>query len=100
MFVCLLFAITAFARPFTNADLHRLGDSLVYSWSPHMNLSVRGLDEALERERHGGPRVVALLDPGANRALAKKIAKEHGWPDTALRTEAASELAEMGIRVH
>lgn len=105
MLTAILLTLLAQAAPgpFTDADLHRAekkGDALVYAWSPHMNLSVRGLDQALARERHGGPHVIAVLDPACNRALARKIARTHGWPEEALRENASDELIGRGFRVH
>lgn len=92
------------ARPFTDTDLRRLerksSQVLLYSWSPHMNLSVRGLDQALEAARHGGARVVAVLDPGCNRELAASVARDHGWSEEVLRIDESRELIDRGFRVH
>jgi hypothetical protein len=82
-----------------NSTKMQKGAGLLYTWSPHMNLSVKGLDEAMQRSK-GGERLVVLLDPNCNQELAKKIAKEHDWNESVLRTNASRVLIKRGFRVH
>ncbi len=105
--IFLFFALTfsaAAAPPFTDARLRALeakgNEALLLSWSPHMPLSVRGLDEAFARAKISGTVLVPLLDPGSNLELARRIAREKGWLASALAVNESSELLERGFRVH
>jgi hypothetical protein len=106
--LALFFSVAAHAaiplRAFSDADLDRMEKTdktfVVYTWSPHMNLSVRGLDEALAGENKNGTKVIAILDPACDRSIAEKIAKEHGWPDSVLRRNESASLLARGFRIH
>ena len=64
---------------FTDRDLHTLLEAdysagtggLIYSWSPHMPYSVKGLAEIAELARRRGLQLVPLLDPQADLELAE-----------------------------
>ncbi len=97
-------------KGYTDLDLHRWeliskrqprSLVLIYSWSPHMNLSIRGLDEVLAWEKDGGPRVVIILDSTADFELAKGVAQKHHWPNNkVLQVNMSDELIQKGFRVH
>jgi hypothetical protein len=72
---------------------------LVYTWSPHMNLSVRGLEELMESGQNNLI-LVPVLDPNANLEIATEIAKQKRWPAEVLRVNEARALIQRGSRVH
>lgn len=92
------------AKDFTDADLKKVlaqnlkTDALIYSWSPHMNLSVRGLDELLKSPQNNG--LVVLLDPNSNSKIAEEIVRTRKWPESVLRRNTSQILIEKGARVH
>ena len=97
----------ALAAEFSDADLKMILKNqakakdltvLLYTWSPHMVLSIRGLDELLQFEKN--KKIIAILDPNANIRLAEKIAKEHHWPEEVLRINISQDLINLGLRVH
>lgn len=107
MTTLLAFILTlAHAEPFTEAEFKQaLAESktrnervIFYTWSPHMYLSLTGLDDL--RRDAGGARVIPILDPNASQKVAKKIQAEHGWPADVLRTLASETLLKRGLLTH
>jgi hypothetical protein len=98
----------AFASPFTDADYHRLQQSTLQShrpvilmtWSPHMVLSQKAVDEMLALKETLNADPVFLLDPNARIDLAQQIVRRHHWPDALLTVNASRELIKKGLRVH
>lgn len=91
---------------FTDHDLDKLikslknDSALIYTWSPHMVLSQKGLDELLKAGPQKPKRFIILLDPGANVELASKIVSANRWPASALIKNNSARLLKAGIRVH
>ncbi len=109
LYSLVLWASSALAAPaFTDADLtktlktarEKKHDVIFYSWSPHMGLSQKGLNELLKRSLAKNVEVVPLLDPNCNLELAKTIAKRNHWPDSTLRPLEAKPLIARGLRSH
>ena len=107
LLVSLLFTPTAPAK-FDDAALRaRLTASaeeksklLIYTWSPQMPLSVKGLAELMETKGKRDYRVLVLLDDGANTKVAAKVAKDHKWPAAVLERNESLELRKQGSRLH
>jgi hypothetical protein len=107
LFLSLLLSISAPAK-FDDAALRsRLEESakdktnlLIYTWSPQMPISVRGLSELFASKGRRNYRVLALLDEGANLKEAGKLVKEKGWPAAFLERNESLELRKQGARVH
>jgi hypothetical protein len=100
-------AQAATPSPFGNADLtaamqkSRSGRAtLIYTWSPHMVLSQKGLEELLSNPEFKDTKLVVLLDPNCNKDLARQMAAQRGWPESVLRPLAAQKLIAKGARVH
>jgi hypothetical protein len=107
-FMLLSLLLTAYAHAaFTNSDLKRaLAKSqtppsklLIYTWSPRMTLSIRGLEE-LMADRGRAYKVLFLLENGGDAKLARRVAKEKGWPAALLEENQAEELRARGSAVH
>jgi hypothetical protein len=73
---------------------------IIYSWSPHMSLSIRGLNELTNASNRTQPTVLVVLDPDANLELATEIAKKQKWPSEFLRLNRSEILFKRGIRIH
>jgi hypothetical protein len=73
---------------------------LVYTWSPHMPLSRRGLEELYSFEGIDPKSLVILLDPNADTEFAADVAKENHWPPESLRKVASIDLIKQGVRIH
>jgi hypothetical protein len=100
-------AQAAVPSPFGNADLtavlqkSRSGrGTLIYTWSPHMVLSQKGLEELLSNPEFKDTKLIVLLDPNCNMDLAREMAAQKGWPESVLRPLAAQKLIAKGARVH
>lgn len=110
MILNLLFSLclSANASSFTDADLNSLlqksskGDSslIIYTWSPHMNWSVRGIDEIEAWAQAKKMSVRLLLDPKADLAKAKEIQSSHKWDNSVLTINESAKLIKMGMRTH
>ncbi len=74
--------------------------ALIYTWSPHMVLSQRGLNEILSFPLKGSLRIIVLLDPQADLEVARAQAKANGWPAEYLRPVSSNILFGLGVRVH
>lgn len=87
----------------TDADLAALlrqGRGAVYVWSPHMPLSVDAIAPLSAAARAHALTVTLVLDPGADRTFAARIAAERGLPSTALRVADSVELQFRDVLVH
>lgn len=73
---------------------------VIYTWSPHMNLSQRGFDELPALKLPGSPKIVCVRDPDSDLTFARKIASEHKWPDDCLRAVTSTTLLNRHLRVH
>ena len=90
-------------RPFTDADLRAgLGEraTVVYTWSPHMPLSVDGYREIAQASRALDARLIPVLFAGGDRAFARSEAQRVGIPDEGLREIASIELVFRDAHVH
>lgn len=96
----------ALGAGFTGSDLqtalHSQKDekAVIYSWSPHMNLSIRGLDEIIPLARRNKIKLIVVLDPNCDLKQAQEISRLHHWPAEYLKTMDAKELIEKGFRIH
>ena len=87
----------------TDADLTALlrhGRGVVYVWSPHMPLSVDAIAPLSAAARAHDLMLTLVLDPGADRAFAARIATERGLPASALRVADSVELQFRDVLVH
>ncbi|RZA07328.1 MAG: hypothetical protein EOP11_07965 [Proteobacteria bacterium] len=73
---------------------------LIYTWSPQMPISVKGLTELMATAGERNFKVLALLDGGANLAAAKQVAKEKKLPASVLERDESLELRKLGSHVH
>ncbi len=73
---------------------------LIYSWSPHMVLSVKGADELRFIMPTLFDKVVYARDPKSNLKIANKIQTEHQWSPETLRKLTSATLIEKGVRIH
>ena len=92
------------AASVTDADLDRFIATspalAVYLWSPHMPLSVDGLQQASLASTRLGFAFLPVLDPRADRSYAARVAREAGLPPGATRRAASVELAFRDMLVH
>ena len=103
----LLLTPAAFAK-FDDAALQaRLAEStkektrlVIYHWSPHMPLSVRGLEDLLATKGDRDYRVLALLGEDSGGKAAREVAKKKKWPDSVLERDESLALRRRGARVH
>lgn len=93
---------------FTDKDLQKLlaaskkspsKDFLIYSWSPHMVLSVKGLQE-LDLTAGRNTQTTVLLDPNADFTLARTFAHENKWPERVLMRNNSKQLLSKGAQIH
>lgn len=89
---------------FTDTDLQRIFKQsqlkskelfLIYNWSPHMNLSIRGLQNIKDRKN-----VTVLLDPNSNYDLAKKSILAMNFEKTAMKVNHSKSLFGQGALIH
>jgi hypothetical protein len=94
----------AHAQYFTDADLEKAisGDSqaLIYVWSPHMPLSVKGFPEAQGVAKKLGIKFIPVLDPEADAKTVTATIKKHSLPANAARREDSVELAARQVNLH
>jgi hypothetical protein len=88
----------------THQDLiARLADKralVVYVWSPHMPLSVDGLEQASAAAASRGLPFLATVDPNADVVYAGQVAAERGWAADVARRFNAVELLFRGLTIH
>ena len=73
----------------------------IYIWSPHMNLSILGLQEAEKVAKDMKAELLVLLDPKADLEAAKRKAKSHGIKyKTALHRAESTQLFARDQRLH
>jgi hypothetical protein len=80
--------------------LARRDAGVILVWSPHMPLSVDQYAELASVTRDMGLALVTVLDPGADADYARRVARERGLPDAALRRLDGIELAFRGMTTH
>ncbi len=73
---------------------------IVYAWSPHMPLSVQGLEEARQLADQLHLQFLPVLDPAADLGLARSVARSHHWGNEALRQNHSIELLARGTNLH
>ncbi len=71
-----------------------------YTWSPHMVLSQRGLEELKFAPFPSNTDLIVLLDPDCDPKLAKQIIERNGWPETYGRQVKSETLLKKGVRIH
>jgi len=77
------------------------GDAgVILVWSPHMPLSVDQYDVLASVTRELGLALVAVLDPEADPAYGRRVARERGLPDAVLQPLDGIELAFRGMTTH
>lgn len=72
---------------------------LIYTWSPHMVLSQKGVGELLANKDRPY-KVLVVMDAGASERVAKEIVKKNGWPASFLEKNEANGLLARGARIH
>lgn len=94
----------AAAGAFTDADLRSLVAKedrvVVYLWSPHLPLSVEGYAEIAAATARVGGRLVALVDPSADRGFVDRVGDAQAIPAEARRPMGAVELLFRDLAVH
>ncbi len=95
----------ALAAPrFSDADLAAAlaaaPRGVIYSWSPHLPLSVDGYRAVATAAAARGLAVEMVLDPGADRAFAAASQASGGLPPSALRVADSVELLFRNVHVH
>lgn len=93
------------ARPgFNDVDLRRLLDAhprgIIYTWSPHMPLSVEGVATIRAVGERLHLPVTVLLDPNADAAFADTAIAAHEWSSFDGRVVDSIELAFRDALVH
>lgn len=75
--------------------------TLVYSWSPHMKLSQKGLAEAKAFAKKHAIKLKVVLDPNASSEFARKVASEiAGSSQSDLKPLDSAHLREEGFLLH
>ncbi len=108
LFLFLLSSAGARAASFDEAALDKLKTEakvkkenvIIYTWSPHMVLSQKGLTEVLQTKWKRPTKVVVLIDPNANMDLAKSMVSQNRWPASVLVPVSSPTLIKRGVRVH
>ncbi len=100
----LLLGLTAPASAkFDDAELQKRMKSeepiLIYTWSPHMVLSQKGISELLANKDRPF-KVLVVMDASASEKLAKEIVKKNGWPASFLEKNESGTLLGRGARIH
>lgn len=94
----------AMAKSFTDESLRSLvsqGDSgIIYAWSPHMPLSMSGMNEMKKAARKLGLKVTVVLDPHANARIAANSALKFGMGEGALKKIESLELFNRKMCMH
>jgi len=96
--------VTRMAENFGDSDLRQLVKAydrgIVYTWSPHMPLSIKALRLLRIAAAKFGMTVFPVLDPDADRNAAEYAVKRAGWDVSALRRIESIELFERGMAIH
>lgn len=105
-----MFGVSALAaNEFTDIDLDKMMSQssqknsrpvVIYSWSPHMSLSVRGLNEIQQYCQKKNQILVVVLDPDANLSVASEVAAKNKWPLQFLIINKSKKLISRGTRIH
>lgn len=87
-----------------DADVERIlkehQSGVVYSWSPHMPLSVSGYEEIESATKSLGLTLVAVLSDHTNDDFAVEQSELSGIPATALQRNRSVELIMRDLQVH
>jgi hypothetical protein len=54
--------------------------TVIYLWSPSMNLSIKGLEEVTSLSKHLSFELLPLLDPFAKELAARNVIRKMNWP--------------------
>jgi hypothetical protein len=73
---------------------------LIYVWSPHMPLSLRGVHEAQKVTTTKKIALTVLLDPYADLVTASKVASRESFPKSYLRRIESRILLEKNMTLH
>jgi hypothetical protein len=73
---------------------------IIYAWSPHMPLSVKGFPEAQALARKLKIKFIPVLDPVADESAARAAIKKYNFPSAALRKNVSIELQSRLMGIH
>jgi hypothetical protein len=107
----ILFSLSAVAKvpkDFTDKDLDQIlktslskkTQGLIYVWSPHMPLSIRGVREAERIAKEKKLKLIILLDPYSNLSAAQQISRKEKFPETYLARLESRKLLRKEMTVH
>jgi hypothetical protein len=82
------------------AMLARGSPGVFYAWSPHMPLSVDGLQEILTAGERLGLDVIPVLSPHTSMAYARDRIDGKALPEAVLRQTRSAELVRRNLFVH
>jgi len=89
---------------FTDEDLQKIltanKNGLIYIWSPHMTLSVKGIADIKKAAAAVGMPVDLVMDPIADETRAQEILKELDLPATAILRMHSNELGGHSVTLH
>ena len=93
------------AELFTDDDLRdalnsERGGVVIYTWSPHMPLSVDGYQEVAEAARSRGMTALPVLTAFSDADFARREAERAGIPQAGLRQMDSVELIQRGAQLH
>ena len=87
---------------FSDFDLAELfkrsKEGLIVIWSPHMDLSVKEIEDLPKHDLK--KEITVIMDPKADEKIAEKIQTEKKWPVSYLRRLNASLLYQSDITIH
>lgn len=91
-------------RKFNDRELAQLIErnktGLIYAWSPHMPLSIDGINEIKQAAAKLNLPVTFVLSPHANMEFAKKVLNEKKLPAEYLKVYDSLEMVERGSSLH
>ncbi len=90
----------SFTDQHLSALLETAGTGVIYTWSPHMNFSVKGIPEIFEVCSSLEVTCQVLLDPNADSKLAKMVGEKEGISADILRQPASVELLFRDLYNH
>lgn len=108
LIVMTLLTKLAHGQDFTDRDLEKILNSslksksqgLIYVWSPHMPLSVRGVKEVEKLAKEKKWALTILRDPYANKVVADKVASREKFPKNYLRRMESRTLLQREMSLH
>lgn len=90
----------SFTDQHLSALMETAGTGVIYTWSPHMNFSVKGIPEIFEVCNSLEVTCQVLLDPNADSKLAKMVGEREGISADILRQPASVELLFRDLYIH